>query len=140
MSEKKMSSDAVAWMYNRYIKGKPEREGSLEKIRRQGDLAQRIYDIRHRLRMTREDLAEFAGLTPETIEDIEESDYDGDWKEAVGRINDAFRRWFGEVIVPASQMKPEEYFVRSAGGCAPSPPEGSDRSIGELPDNQAAPE
>jgi DNA-binding XRE family transcriptional regulator len=115
MTDKIMSSDAVAWMYNRYIKGKPEREASLKKMKIQADLAGQIYDIRHKFRMTREDLAEFADLTPKTIEDIEESDYDADWDEAVGRINRAFRRWFTEVILPASQMQPEEYLVKGAG-------------------------
>ena len=111
MTEK--SSDAVEWAYNRYIRGNPEREASLEEAGRQSDLAQQVYDIRNKLRMTRDDLAEFSGFTPETIEDIEESDYDGDWDEAMTRINRAFHHWFTNVIVPASQMKPDEYSVKA---------------------------
>ena len=52
-------------------------------LREQSALAQQIYDIREKLRMTREDLAEFSGLAPEIIEDLEESDHDGDWDEAI---------------------------------------------------------
>jgi DNA-binding protein HU-beta len=111
MSEK--SSDAVTWAYNRYIKGNPEREASLEEAGRQSDLAQQIYDIRNKLRMTRDDLAEFSGLTPETIEDIEESDYDGDWNEAVALINRAFRVWVSDVIVPVARMTPDDYSVKA---------------------------
>ncbi|MBD3398381.1 hypothetical protein GF413_04910 [Candidatus Micrarchaeota archaeon] len=61
--------------------------------------------------MTRRDLAEFADLSPETIEDLEESDYEGDWDEAISKVNAGFRKWFEEVIIPASEMQPEEYSV-----------------------------
>jgi DNA-binding XRE family transcriptional regulator len=112
MSEKRLSSDAVEWAYNRYIKGNPEREASFKEAGRQADLAQQVYDIRNKLRMTREDLAEFSSLTPEDIEDIEESDYDGDWDEAIQRINSAYRHWFENVILPAARMIPDEYSIR----------------------------
>jgi DNA-binding XRE family transcriptional regulator len=115
MTEKRLSSDAVEWAYNRYIKGNPEREASLAEVSRQADLAQRIYDIRQKLHMTREDLAEFSGLTAETIEDIEESDYDGDWKEAIDKINRAFHVWVSDVIVPVARMTPDEYSIKAAG-------------------------
>ena len=111
MSEK--SSDAVEWAYNRYIKGNPEREVSFEEAGRQADLAQQIYDIRNKLHMTRDDLAEFSGLTPETIEDLEESDYDDDWDEAVASINRAFRVWVSDVIVPVARMTPDDYSVKA---------------------------
>jgi DNA-binding XRE family transcriptional regulator len=114
MEEKKRSSDAVEWSYNRYIKGRPEMEAYFEELGVQSDLAQQIYDIRNRLRMSREDLAELSGLTAETIEDLEETDYEGNWDEAIERINRAFERWIKEVIIPAAQMKPEEYSVRAA--------------------------
>jgi DNA-binding XRE family transcriptional regulator len=113
MTEKKSNCDAAEWAYNRYIKGDPEMEAYFERLDVQSGLAQQIYDIRNRLHMTREELAEFSGLTPEAIEDLEETDYDGDWNEAVDRINHAFRRWFTNVIVPAAQMKADDYSVKA---------------------------
>lgn len=113
MSEKKLSSDAFEWAYNRYIKGKPEQEAAFKEAGRQADLAQQVYDIRNRLHMNREDLAEFSRLTPEMIEDIEETDYDVDWGEAIDKINSAFRRWFQEVIQPAARMTEDEYSVKA---------------------------
>ena len=113
MAEKKLSSDAVEWMYRRYIKDDPKRAAHLELIRKQADLARQIYDIRNKLHMTREDLAEFSGLTPETIEDLEESDYDGDWDEAVNQINRGFRAWVSDVIVPVARMTPDDYAVKA---------------------------
>lgn len=79
MSETKRSSDAVEWAYNHYIKGDPEMEKYFEKHGIQSELAQQIYDIRKKLNMTREQLGEFSGLSPETNEDLEETDYNGDW-------------------------------------------------------------
>jgi len=114
MQEKKTSSDAVEWMYNRYIKDDPEAQAFLQELRVHADLAGQIYAIRTRLRMTSEDLAEFSGLTAEAVEDLEESDYDGDWDEAIDRINAAFRTWFQTVILPAAQMTEAEYSVKAA--------------------------
>ena len=113
MSEKRPSSDAVEWAYNRYIKGKPEREASFEEAGRQADLAQQVYDIRNKLHMSREDLATSSGLTPDIIEDLEESDYDGDWNEAIEKINRGFHHWFTNVILPAARMEPKDYSVKA---------------------------
>jgi hypothetical protein len=63
--------------------------------------------------MTRGDLAEFSSLTAEAIENLEETDYNGDWDEATSRINSAFRHWFEEMILPAAQMKPDDYSIKS---------------------------
>lgn len=103
MNEK--SSDAVAWAYNRYIKGNPEREASFEEAGRQADLAQQIYDIRNKLHMSREELAELSGLTAEAIEDLEESDFDGSWKEATTKINMAFRQMGELCFVTTSEIE-----------------------------------
>ena len=63
--------------------------------------------------MNREDLAELSGLTSDAIEDLEESDYDGSWEEAVEQINRAFQLWFASVILPAARMSPEEYSIKA---------------------------
>lgn len=113
MDEIKLSSDAYQWMYNRYIKDDPDALAFLKKTKIQADLAGQIYSIRAKLHMTREDLADYSGLTPETIEDLEESDYDGDWAEATRRINRAFHQWFTNVILPAARMTPDDYSVKA---------------------------
>ncbi len=115
MADKTLSSDAHQWMYDRYIKDDPEAQAFLKELKVQADLAGQIYSIRTKLHMSREDLAEFSGLTAETIEDLEESDYQGSWPDAVDRINRAFSDWFETVIRPAAQMKPEEYSIKAVG-------------------------
>ena len=112
MSSKKIVTDAYQWSYDRYVKDDPELVEFAKDIRVKAELAQQIYDIRNKLHMTRDDLAEFAGLTPESIEDIEESDYDGDWEEAIALINKAFRVWVSDVIVPVARMTPDDYSVK----------------------------
>ncbi len=115
LEEKKLSSDAHQWMYERCSKDDPEAQASLKEIKVHADFAGRIYHIRTRLRMTPENLAEFSGLTAETIEDLEESVYDGYWDEAIWKVNRGFHNWFTNVILPAAQMKPEDYSVGIVG-------------------------
>ena len=113
MSRKKTVRDAYQWSYDRYVKNDPDLVDFAQEIRTNGLLAQQIYDIRNRLHVTRQDLAEFSSLTPEAIEVLEETDYDGDWNEAIDKINGAFRRWFQDVILPAARMKPNDYSVKA---------------------------
>lgn len=115
MEDKKLSSDAYQWMYDRYIKDDPEAQRSLKEIKVQADLAGQVYSVRTKLHMSREELAEFSGLTAEAIEDLEESDYDGDWDEAIKKVNAGFHNWFTNVILPVSRMKPEDYSVGISG-------------------------
>jgi hypothetical protein len=65
--------------------------------------------------MTREDLAEFSGLSLDAVEALEESDYNGSWQEAIIRINTAFEIWYTNVILPASRMTPDDYSIKAQG-------------------------
>jgi DNA-binding protein HU-beta len=114
-NETGLSSDAVEWTYREFIRDDPERVARMKLLRKHAEYASQLYRIRNQFRITRAQLAEIAGLTPEIIEDLEESDYDGDWPDAVARINSGFQRWFTDVIIPASHMNPEEYLIHDAG-------------------------
>lgn len=113
MTEKKPSTDAVAWAYNEFVGDDPERKARFELVRAQSALARSVYNGRKRLRMTREELAQHSGLTSEAIEDIEESDYDGDWIEAIRKIEVAFTTWVTKMIAPtykgSGQEQPSDY-------------------------------
>ena len=113
MEETKLSNDAVEWAYNRYVKGDPEQEAYFDELGVQMGIARQIYDIRENLRMTHEDLAVFSGLTVETIQDLEETNYEGDWGEAIRKINRAFNAWVSEVLVPTYKAEPpKDYQVQ----------------------------
>lgn len=113
MEKNNSSSDAYQWTYERYIKDDPEIQEFLREVQIKADLSGQIYSIRNRLRMSREELAEFSGLTSEAIEDLEESDYNGSWEDAIERINSAFQLWFTSVILPAARMSPAEYSIKA---------------------------
>ncbi len=102
MNNEQFSADPVELTYKRYLKNNPEREAHVELIRRQATLARKMYDIRNKLRMKREDLAEYSSLPVDLIEDLEESDYDNDLDNATTSINRAFHNGFQEVILPAA--------------------------------------
>ena len=85
----KPSDDAVEWAYRRYVKGDSEQEAYFDELEVQMGIAQQIYDIRKKLGMTREDLAELAGFPAGTVRALEETYYDGDWETAIEKINAA---------------------------------------------------
>jgi DNA-binding XRE family transcriptional regulator len=113
MEKNNISSDACQWTYERYIKGDPEIQEFLGEVQIKADISGQIYSVRNKLRMSREDLAEFSGLTSDAIEDLEESDYDGSWEDAVERINRAFQLWFANVILPTARLEPEEFSIKA---------------------------
>ncbi len=106
MEETKLSNDAVEWAYNRYVKGDPEQEAYFDELGVQMGIAQQIHDIRKNLRMTREDLAELSELPVETVRNLEETNYEGDWNEAIEKINAAFTEWVTKVLVPTYKTEP----------------------------------
>ncbi len=115
MSSSDRTYDAYDWSYDRYIRNDPDLVEYFNELDIKFKIAGRIYCIREKLRMTREELAEFSGLSPETIEDLEETDYDGDWEEAIDKVNRGFHQWFTNVVRPAARMKPEDYSIEVAG-------------------------
>ncbi|MFH1116118.1 MAG: hypothetical protein V1792_19570 [Pseudomonadota bacterium] len=74
--------------------------------------AQAIADIRAKLQMTQENLAEYSGLSLEVIESVERSDYPSDWNALISRLNRAFQTWATKVIIPTYQVDPEDYSVK----------------------------
>ena len=115
MEPKKLSSDACQWACERYIDNDPDLDDFMNDVKIKADLAGQIYSVRNKLRMTREDLAEFSGLSLDTVEALEESDYDGSWQEAINLINSAFENWYSNVILPASRMTHDDYSIKALG-------------------------
>jgi len=115
MGEKGRDSDAFQWAYERYIGKDPERVASFNSELAKLEVAQRIYDIRTKLGMTKEQLAEIAGLNLSTIDQLEEAGYGMPLDEPIKLINNAFEEWIKTVIIPAARMKPEDYSIRVSG-------------------------
>lgn len=100
MEEKKYSSDAYQWAYERYIKGDPEMEEYFEELGVKADIARQLYHLRDQAGLSREQLAQLVGVEESIIEDIEESDYEGDFLAMASRIANALHRKVEVRLVP----------------------------------------
>ncbi len=100
MEEKKISTDAYQWAYDRYIKGDPEMEKCFEELGVKADVARQLYNLRNQAGVTREQLADLVGTNASVIEDIEEADYEGDFLGMASRIANALNRRVEIRLVP----------------------------------------
>ncbi len=100
MEEKKLSSDAYQWAYDRYIKGDPEMEEYFEELGVKADIARQLYNLRDKAGLSRKQLADLVGVEESAIEDMEESDYEGDFLAMASRIANALHRRVEVRFVP----------------------------------------
>ena len=75
--QKKTTSNAVSILYKRYVKGHPDREAAYEAERQNLAVGQQIYDLRHAVGMTQQELADLVGTTASSISRLESADYEG---------------------------------------------------------------
>jgi len=101
-------SDAYQWGYNRYIKGDPEIENYFEELGVKADMARQLYNLRDQAGLTQEQLADLVGVEASVIDDIEETDYDGDFLAMASRIAPALHRRVEVRLVPVEDMEPAE--------------------------------
>ncbi|MEW6533298.1 MAG: helix-turn-helix transcriptional regulator [Thermodesulfobacteriota bacterium] len=106
MEEKKLSSDAYHWAYDRYIKGDPEMEKYFEDLGVKADIARQLYSLRNQAGLTQEQLADLVGTNVSVIDDIEETDYEGDFLEMASRIARALHRKVEVRFVPEETPEP----------------------------------
>jgi DNA-binding XRE family transcriptional regulator len=92
MEDEKFNSDAFECLFRRYIKDDPKRVASYQEELVKSEIAREIYDLRNRAGLTRQELARLAGTAESDIEDIEESDYEGDFLLTAARIASALQR------------------------------------------------
>ena len=100
MEEKKLSSDAYRWAYDRYIKGDPEMEKYFEEMGVKADIARQLYNLRNQAGLTQDQLSDLVGTNASVIEDIEEADYEGDFLSMASRIANALDRRVEVRLVP----------------------------------------
>ncbi len=120
MNKDKYGSDAYDWAYENYIKGDPRREDSFEREYRKAEMAKVIYDLRKQAHMTQERLAEIAGVEPSVIEDLEESDYSGDFFEIAQKVIDLLKRKLAYLHYKESWGKESDQRIAGMLGVDPS--------------------
>jgi ribosome-binding protein aMBF1 (putative translation factor) len=100
MEERKNTSDAFQWAYEKFIAKDPEEVALYQEERIKADLAQEIYDLRSQTGISRKNLADLVGVEESVIENIEEADYDGDFLSLASRIANALQRRIEVRFVP----------------------------------------
>ena len=105
MEDKKLTSDAYQWAYDRYIKGDPEMEKYLEELGVKADIARQLYNLRNEAGLTQEQLAGLVGTNVSVIDDIEEADYEGDFLGMASRIAIALHSRVEVRLVPVEDME-----------------------------------
>jgi DNA-binding XRE family transcriptional regulator len=103
MEERKLSSDALAWAHNEFIRNDPESESLLEEYQIRIDIGQQVYDLRSATGMTQGQLANLVGVDESTIDELEQADYEGDSLVMLARIATALQRRVEVRLVPMSQ-------------------------------------
>ncbi|MEW6347471.1 MAG: transcriptional regulator [Thermodesulfobacteriota bacterium] len=92
MEEKKLSTDAFEWVYNKYIAHDPREIALFEEEHIKADIGQAVYDLRNEAGLSKGQLADLIGTTVSVIEDIEEADYEGEITSVVSRIATALHK------------------------------------------------
>ncbi len=84
--DNKPKSEAIRYLYDRYIGDDPERLASLEEERANLEIAQNVYDLRTNAGLTQRALAKRIGTTASVICRLEDADYEGHSLSMLRRI------------------------------------------------------
>jgi ribosome-binding protein aMBF1 (putative translation factor) len=85
-TKRKMKSDVLQFVYDRYIKGDPEQEASFENEVLNAKIAREIYDLRTKAGLSQRQLAKIVGTTASVICRLEDADYEGHSLSMLQRI------------------------------------------------------
>jgi ribosome-binding protein aMBF1 (putative translation factor) len=85
-------SPALRYTYERYIKGKPEREASYEAELANAEVASMLYDLRTKAGLSQRELAKLVGTTASVICRLEDADYEGHSMAMLKRIAEALNK------------------------------------------------
>lgn len=108
MTEKKKSTDAFEWAYREFIGNDPERIASYQEERIKAEIAQKVYDMRNEAGLSQKQLADLVGTTDTVIDDLEESDYEGDALSMLVRIATALKKRIDVRFVTSSVTESAE--------------------------------
>ncbi len=107
MAKKEKTTDAVALLHRRYIKGDPERRASLQAERVNAEVAQLIHDLRKDAGLSQKDLGELVGTTQSVISRLEDADYEGHSLSMLHRVAEALKQKLTVVMTAAEPQVAE---------------------------------
>jgi DNA-binding XRE family transcriptional regulator len=88
----KKTSDVLAIIHKRHYKDKPERLASLEQERVNAKVANALYNLRIKSKLTQKQLANRVGTTPSVISRLEKADYSGHSLNMIQRVAASLNR------------------------------------------------
>jgi predicted transcriptional regulator len=71
------TSDAVKILRQRYIKNSKKRKESVQRERENIGIAEQLYNLRTKAKLSQKELADLVGTTQSAISRLEDADYDG---------------------------------------------------------------
>jgi len=105
MKDRRNTTDALEIIHNRFYKGRPDRQKALEAEELDLKIAEQIYSIRCKAKLTQKQLAEKIGTTPSVISRLESADYKGHSLSMLNRIAFALDKRVEVRIVPIKKKK-----------------------------------
>jgi ribosome-binding protein aMBF1 (putative translation factor) len=102
---RRMKSQALQFAYNRYIGEDPVLAAAFEEELAASDIANQLYNLRRRARLSQRQLAAKVGTTASVICRLEDSDYEGHSLSMLKRIAAALGREVKIVFVPPRRRR-----------------------------------
>ena len=90
--KREATSDAVAILHRRYVRGDAKKLAELEAIRADNAVARKIYDLRMKAGLSQRELAKLVGTSASAICRLEDADYEGHSLAMLNRIAEALDR------------------------------------------------
>lgn len=92
MKKTDTTRDVVAFVHDRFVKGKPRREALLRQIESEMETAQQLYDLRTQAGLSQRELARLVGTTASVICQLEDAEYKGHSLRMLQRIAAALQQ------------------------------------------------
>jgi ribosome-binding protein aMBF1 (putative translation factor) len=100
MIVKKKTTDAVQILHDRYYKGNPKRQSSLDRERLNAKIARDIFELRTKSKLTQKQLAQMINTTPSVISRLESADYPGHSLSMLQRVAAVFNQRIEVKFIP----------------------------------------
>lgn len=84
--KRKVTSDGIEILDRRYFRGRPEREAELAEAEADVEVAEKIYKLRTKAKLTQRQLAKLVGTTASVICRLEDADYEGHSLAMLNRV------------------------------------------------------
>lgn len=104
-TRKKFASNAVEFLYDRYVGNDPERIAAYEHEVLNAEIARKIFELRTKARLSQRELAARVGTSASAICRLEDGDYEGHSLSLLKRIAAALDKRVEIRFVPAKRLR-----------------------------------